>query len=181
MIKFCVLFIVFFSNSLFSQEAERKFVINLMEEGILEIKDRKTNQKKYDMSLIEIDFDTVKSSSYYFNENFRIYKFNLDKNNVKYDSSKFLALFNSSYCNTYILALDSENNSYKLLGFQKNDILFFLNATRKIFPDYRTKDILKFLKNNFNDLDFNCMYNSIKQEKFQEKCIKPCSDGIRSH
>lgn len=166
------------SPSFFSQEANKKFVLNLVEENIMEIQDQNTNQKNYD---IQLTLDTIQSSSYYLNENFKILKFNLVKNKVSYDSNKLSVFFNSSYCNTYILAIDSENNSYKLQGFQKNDILFLIYKIKEKLHYKSSKEVLKFLKENVEDIDFECMYKSLIEEKLSSKCIIPCSEGIRSH
>ncbi len=178
---YIIIVTVFLSNVLFSQTGDKKFIMNLIEDGVLTIQDKNSTEKYYNPDYISIQFDTIKTSSVYLDENFKILKFNLEKNNVEYDRNKFVALFNSSYCDTYILAVDSEKNSYKLSGFSKNDLLYFMNSIKKIFHDKNSKYILNFLKDNFQELDFDCIYKNLKNENFEEKCIKPCSDGIRSH
>lgn len=174
-------FTIFISSFHFSQTVNEKFTMNLIEDGILTIQGKNDKNKYYNPELINIQFDTIKTSSIYLDENFKILKFNLQKNGVEYDRDKLVALFNSSFCDTYVLAIDSENNSYKLSGFSKNDFLYFMNSIKKIFHDKSSKYILNYLKDNIQEIDFDCIYKSVKNEKFDIKCMVPCSEGIRSH
>ncbi|MCA6069498.1 hypothetical protein JI747_020245 [Chryseobacterium sp. RG1] len=172
---------IFISSFYFSQTVKEKLTINLIEDGILTIQGKNDKNKYYDPELINIQFDTVKTSSIYLDENFKILKFNLKKNNVEYNRDKLVVLFNSSFCETYILAIDSENNSYKLSGFSKNDLLYFINSIKKIFHDKSSKYVLTYLKDNIQEIDFDCIYKSLKNEKFDSRCIISCAEGIRSH
>ncbi|WP_336703377.1 hypothetical protein [Chryseobacterium indologenes] len=178
---YILVFTIFISSFSFSQTVNEKFKINLIEDGILTIQDKNNKNKYYNPELINMQFDTVKTTSIYLDENFRILKFNLKKNKVEYDRDKLVALFNSSFCDTYVLAIDSENNSYKLSGFSKNDLLYFINSIKKIFHDKSSKYVLTYLKDNIQEIDFDCIYKSLKNEKFDNRCIMSCSEGIRSH
>lgn len=181
--KKLVTFISFFTfNIIFCQnrDDEKIFISSLINDNILSLQSKENKERIYSSDLIKISLDTLNNDSYYLGTSFKFYKFNLAKNSIEYGSN-IEALFNSSYCEEYILAIDSNKNNYKLTGFRKNDIIYFIEAVKKKFHDKTTKDILKFLKNNITDIDFECIYKSFKNDNFEAKCIKPCSDEIRTH
>jgi len=169
-------------NIIFCQnrDDEKIFISSLVNDNILSLQNKENKERIYSTDLIKITLDTLANDSYYLGTSFQFYKFNLGKNNIKYDDN-IEALFNSSYCEEYILAIDSSKNNYKLTGFRKNDIIYFIEAVKKKFHDKTTKDILKFLKSNIKDIDFECIYKNVKNENFEAKCVKPCSDEIRTH
>jgi archaellum component FlaG (FlaF/FlaG flagellin family) len=177
---FFIIVLILISNCLFSQTQNKIFLSNLLSERIIEIKDKINNKESYNIDNINIGLDSLSTSDYSSNY-IKLYKFSLGKNSLNYDNNKFRILFNSSYCKSYVIAIDSENNSYKLSGFQKNDILYFVNMIKKKFNYKTSVDALKFLKNNIDDFDFDCIYKSVKEEKLDSKCVIPCSEGISSH
>ncbi len=160
------------------------FISYLAQENIIAIKDTVTkrfvNDFKY-LDTIEIELDTIVEIPSVLN--LILYKFQLGKNKIKIKSSNKKILFNCSSCDTYIIAINSENkNSYRLKGFNGNDLLFLLKEINKnLYKKRRNGKIVKELQTFTNEVDFICIYESIIKEKLDSKCLKPCKDAKPLH
>ncbi len=160
------------------------FISYLAQENIIAIKDTVTkrfvNDFKY-LDTIEIELDTIVEIPSVLN--LILYKFQLGKNKIKIKSSNKEILFNCSSCNTYIIAINSENkNSYRLKGFNGNDLLFLLKEINKnLYKKRRNGELVKELQTFTNEVDFICIYESIIKEKLDSECLKPCKDAKPLH
>lgn len=103
------------------------------------------------------------------------------------DESKYLSL--SCWMNgSYILAINQKTGaSYRLKGFDINDFLGFLSEFKVLYFNNNSKKLknLKFFnKYKVEDLDFNCLYEGLRNEKLnieKYECLKKCSEPIKLH
>ncbi len=160
------------------------FISYLAQENIIVIKDTVTkrfvNDFKY-LDSIEIELDTIVEIPGVLN--FILYKFQLGKNKIKIKSSNKEILFNCSFCETYIIAVDSENNnSYRLKGFNGNDLLFLLKEINKnSYKERHYSKIVKELQSFTDKVDFICIYESLIKGKLDSECLKPCKEAKPLH
>ncbi len=141
---------------------------------------RFVNDFKY-LDSIEIELDTIVEIPGVLN--FILYKFQLGKNKIKIKSSNKEILFNCSFCETYIITVDSENNnSYRLKGFNGNDLLFLLKEINKnSYKERHYSKIVKELQSFTDKVDFICIYESLIKGKLDSECLKPCKEAKPLH
>lgn len=82
----------------------------------------------------------------------------------------------------FVLAIQKDTYKiYRIMGFDTNDFLFFLEDFKKTYRDKFFKKISSkyFLKNYFvNELDFNCIYNGLKSKNMDFNkfpCLRNCN------
>jgi hypothetical protein len=153
--------------------------LHFIEEKILVISDKKTQEVKYDADLVEIQVDNL--GNYY--SDIMFYKFELGRNKVNVENEKLDVFFNSSSCNEYIIAFNLQNNrSYRLKGFYGNDLL---SLVRDIDSSSTVRKKIKNIIDELDDLligvNFNDIFKAIKRFDFTADCLKSCTQPKEAH
>lgn len=105
-------------------------------------------------------------------------KTNLDT--IKY---KYLELYFGTLTK-YIIGINKNGKSYRLMGFENNDFLGFVNDYIEEYNSMNDKkiDTKQFLKNYFvEELDFNCLYKGLRENIVDRKkypCLKRVQDPL---
>lgn len=176
--KIIITFLVllpFKKNAQSNSDVGRSFLLHFLQENIL-ILENDANEKKYDVENLIIDVDSI--GAYYTDIVF--YKFVLGKNIIRDKEEKMKISFNSSSCNEYILAYDSINNfTFRLKGFNGNDLLFLLDDIKKVsFIKRTSKKILSELSEINIGINFHELYKALINLNFDSPSLKKCSDPI---
>lgn len=90
----------------------------------------------------------------------------------------------TQYCsNEYVLAFNINNyTSYRLKGFNGNDLLFLLRDISRISSSKISSKKLLLSLNNLNiGVDFTGIYKALLKLDFDADCLKTCSDGKEAH
>lgn len=178
--KYFFTFIILIASiNLFSQENPKQiFARHLLIENILLIKDNR-QERLYDSNLVKMEIDTLNS----FYSNFDFYRFTLGKNKVTSVSEDNSVLFSSSSCKEYIIAVNNfDNSSYKLKGFNTNDLLFLLRDIKKLPQhDKSYNQIIKDLDGLNLGVNFKKIFKDIRNMKFDTAELKPCSHPLILH
>lgn len=168
------------SVNIFSQErVNHIFTQHLLMDNVL-ILENKQQERLYDSSFIELEIDTLSSLF----SNFEFYRFIVGKNKVVTSSENLFISFSSSSCKEYIIAFNNfEKKSYKLKGFNTNDLLFLISEIKKMsYEEYNSyKQIIRDLDELNIGINFKKTYNDILNLKLDSHNLKPCSDPRISH
>lgn len=173
--------LLMFSSIVYSQENEvqNKFILHLLNEDILIVKNEQ-NDRNFDPEKLNIELDTL-DSNHYVDVLFLKFKFGESSINVK--DNKLEINYNNSSCNEYVLAYNIVNrNSYRLKGFNGNDLLFLIkdleglsytpNTIKKIVADLNELNI---------GIDFKAIYKALMRLDFNAECLRTCSEGKEAH
>lgn len=170
------IFVVVFTTT-YSQEVKpnKSFLLKLIDENVLIIKNKSDKKFMYDTDLVNIQLDTLAR----YGSDIIFYKFKLGKNEVKILSDDIDVGFKMSICNEYIFAYNIENKrTYKIKGFFGNDLLFLINTIKKSSSDKKSVNrVLKELTALNFGLDFCKMYKSLISFNFNDPNLIICSDG----
>ncbi|MDD3005395.1 hypothetical protein [Flavobacterium sp.] len=169
------------SLNMYSQinDARNNFVIRLLEENILTIENDQ-NEKNFDPQKVEIEVDTL-NSNYFVDILFLKFKFN--QNKLIVTDQNFKLGFSSSSCDEYILAYNTKDHrSYRLKGFNGNDLLFLLRDLEKLsYISSSPKKIVSELHFLNIGIDFKSIYKALMKLDFEAECLKACIDGKVAH
>jgi hypothetical protein len=178
--KIVLIIIVLCTNSLFSQNItiRNQFIIksHLLQEGALSIKDDTTMNTVYRFNLIDsISIKLTAQQVFVYNSNYDFYDFHLNDSTVSIKSKH--RIVSSMFCDRFIIAIKKgTGESYRLKGFNGNDLLFLLsdiskNTSTKKRPKF--KKILKELESLYIALDFICIYKSL-MTGLNDECLQSC-------
>ncbi|KGO92219.1 hypothetical protein [Flavobacterium subsaxonicum] len=174
--KIILIVLIISSSKIYSQTnstVERSFSQHLIQENILILE--KDNNIIHDPDLISIKLDTI--GSYYIDIIFLKFKVG---NRINKVNDKLNISFNSSSCNEFILAYNVWNyKSYRLKGFNGNDLLFLIRDINKLsYRDYKTSKLLRELNELNLGLNFKDLYRALSKFDFDAECLKQCTDPV---
>ena len=91
--------------------------------------------------------------------------------------------FSSSSCTDYILGFNiNSQTTYRLKGFNGNDLLFLIRDINNISSSKSSSKKLLLSLNDLNiGLDFSAIYKALLNLNFEAECLKICSDGKEAH
>lgn len=130
---------------------------------------------------VDIKLDLLKSRG--FNETIKFYYLDADKNiSLKidpYSNKDFFFQFHMGFYTTYVLCVNIKNGkSYRILGFDGNDFLDFIND----YTNDKEISVKQFFKSCWvNGVDFECLYKGLKdreENRYKYPCLKRVSDPI---
>lgn len=176
-----LLFILYSLSFLDSNDKnlDRLFITCLYQDNIISLSNG-MDPLEY-INSINIDLDSIGGNNFY---SLKLVKFTLGKNEIKLNINDDIEiLFNSSSCNEYVIAYDYTNKlCYKLKGFNNNDLLFLLrDLNKKNYQKKKYKQLLSDLSLITNEIDFNCIYKSLKGLDMEAGCLKSCSEPLPAH
>ena len=94
----------------------------------------------------------------------------------------------NKYVGQFVLALNkTTNKSYRLIGFNGNDFMMFLEDFKEEFYKKRKERLSnkQFLKSyHVSDIDFNCLFDGLRGkdlDRTKYPCLIRCSDPITIH
>ncbi len=174
-IVFLATFLISYSQN---NNIQKSFLLRFYEEEILIVKD-KQNKSIYDIDKLNIKIDTLAE----YGANVVICKFVFGENRIKSLDENLNITYNSSSCRDYIMAYDVFNKTtYRLQGFNGNDLLFLIKDIREsAYNDLPVKKILTRLNRSGAGLDFLAIYKALQKLDFDADCLKVCSDGKPAH
>ncbi len=169
-----------FSINIYSQEnikSNTSFKLHLLKEGIMILNNN--NDLLFRPDLIKIELDTIGD----YNTDVLFLRFKLGENLVHSLDEDIEVYFNSSSCYEYIIAYNVNNHrSYRLKGFNGNDLLFMLRDINISSNSKKSYKRLLIKLNNLNiGLNFKNIYKALLNFKFESECLKVCSDGKDAH
>ena len=151
--------------------------------------------KKFDQ-VVEINLDTVAYKLYDIDLHFyflKLYDLNNNKftrnlsynRNVSSDELKNLVIPVGKFIQHYVIVISSKTGrSYRLSGFNGNDLLAFLSDFKEEYKakHYTSLSTKKFLKEfHVPDLDFDCLFQGLKAKEIDRDkypCLMQCSEPI---
>lgn len=171
-----------YSINIYSQEiikSNTSFKLHLLKEGIMILNKKNNNNLLFRPDLIKIGLDTVGD----YNTDVLFLRFKLGENLVHSLDENIEVYFNSSSCDEYIMAYNVNNyRSYRLKGFNGNDLLFMLRDINTSSNSKKSYKRLLVKLNNLNiGLNFKDIYKALLNFKFETECLKVCSDGKDAH
>jgi hypothetical protein len=178
---FIILTLLLLSNarSQSNEIIQKEFFLHFLEEDILTFKDAAGKKDVYDSKKVEIDFDTIGT---YTRPYILFLRFDANKNQIKVKDKESEVLLNTTSCSEYLLAITSEGNSYRLKGFNGNDLLFMLKEIHEqSYPQIPYKKILLELNNGNMDINFKAIYKALMNLDFNSKWLKPCNEAKPAH
>lgn len=177
LITLCVYNLNMFSQT--SKNIGTAFGLHFVEEGIMVLNNRSNKNILYNTDLINIEVDTLNN----YNTDILFYRFKLGKNEVQSLDESIEISFNSSSCNEYILAFNINSRiSYRLKGFNGNDLLFLLRDINNLSSfKISSKKLLLSLNNLDVGVDFIAIYKALIKLDFEAECLKVCTDGKEAH
>ncbi|OYQ49256.1 hypothetical protein CHU92_00405 [Flavobacterium cyanobacteriorum] len=166
----------------FSQEKPNindAFGLRFIEERVIVLNKKNDKSVLNNPNLISIEVDSLNT----YNSDILFYRFKLGKNKVQLLDESIEISINSSSCNEYILALNINNyTSYRLKGFNGNDLLFLLRDINRLSSSkISSKKLLLSLSNLNIGVDFSGIYKALLSLDFEAECLKTCSDGKEAH
>lgn len=177
LIVLCVYNLNVFSQT--SKSISTTFALHFVEEGIMVLNNESDKNIFYNTDLVNIEVDTLNN----YNAEILFFKFKLGKNKVQSQDKNTEITFNSSSCNDYILGFNINNQtSYRLKGFNGNDLLFLLRDINNLSSYKSSSKKLLLSLNDLNiGLDFSAIYKALLNLNFEAECLKACSDGKPAH
>lgn len=180
--KLILIFFIGFTFQTFSQvndKIKKAFALRLIEEEILVIEDKYSKEILLDPNLVNVEVSFL--GQYY--SDIVFYDFKVGENKIDTNDNKLSIFFNSSSCNTYILAFNLDNNrSYRIKGFYGNDLLFLIKDIYEVDTERKNvKNIINELDNLDVNVDFKSIFNAIKKFDFNADCLKACSEPKEAH
>lgn len=180
--SFLLILLSIYNTIGFSQEKpdiNNAFGLRFLEERIIVLNKKNDKSVLNNPNLIRIEVDSLNN----YNSDILFYRFQLGKNKAQPLDENIEISFKSSSCNEYVLAFNINNyTSYRLKGFNGNDLLFLL---RDINRTLSSKTSSKKLLSSLNDLnigvDFKGIYRALLSLDFEAECLKTCSDGKEAH
>lgn len=180
--NFILIISLTFGFNCFSQtnsKLEVSFLLHFLEERILVIETKSDKQKMFSPEKISISIDTLG----YYGSDFIFCKFKIGKNSIKATDTKVEIYFNSSSCTEYVLAFNSiDNSSYRLKGFNGNDLFFLLKDIKR---ESINRNFIKQVLHELNDLnlgiDFHKIYTALKRMDFDSNLLKTCINPKEAH
>lgn len=171
-----------FNLNVFSQINKKvvtAFCLHFVEEGIMVLNNKSNNDILYNIDLVNIEVDTLNN----YNADIVFFKFKLGKNKVQSLDDSMEVSFNSSSCSEYVLAYNIYSyHSYRLKGFNGNDLLFLLRDIKNSSSSQSSSKKILLSLNNLNiGLDFMAIYKALLKLNFEADCLKVCSDGKVAH
>lgn len=168
--------------NVFSQKKDivnDKFGLHFIQEKIVIIKNTTDDKILYDLSFINLEVDSLNN----YDSEIVFYKFKLGSNKVNILNNQIDVSFTSNSCNEYILAFNLRNEtSYRLKGFNGNDLLFLLRDINYIYnPKKKYKNLLSSLNNLKIGLDFKAIYKDLLNLDFESENLKVCSEPLAAH
>lgn len=168
--------------NVFSQNNEivnNAFGLHFIQEKIMLIKNTTDSTILQNANLINIEVDSLNN----YNSEIVFYKFKLGTNKVNILNNQIDVSFNSNSCGEYILAFNLRNEiSYRLKGFNGNDLLFLLRDINYVYnPKKKHKNLLSSLNNLKIGLDFKAIYNDLLNLDFESENLKVCSEPLAAH
>ena len=153
----------------------------LLGEGIVELRNIKDNKRIYNADILYLETEEIGHYEGYLT--FHRYKIGENRISVT-DKNVKLGLVTSS-CYEYIIAHDIESNkSFRLKGFNSNDLFFLIESINKHSYEGKrsAKKILKDLNEYVDiDIDFIKLFEAIKKMKFDSEYLIKCIDGKPAH
>lgn len=180
--SFLLILLLIYNTIGFSQgkpNINNAFGLRFIEERIVVLNNNNNNNVLNNPNLISIEVDSLNN----YNSDILFYKFKLGKNKVQPLDESIEISFNSSSCNEYVLAFNINNyTSYRLKGFNGNDLLFLLRDISSISSSKISSKKLLLSLNNLNiGVDFTGIYKALLKLDFEAECLKTCSDGKEAH
>lgn len=180
--KNLLIILLIYNISGFSQEnlnVNNTFSSRFIEERIVLINKKNDKSVLNNSNLISIEVDSLNN----YNSDILFYRFKIGKNKIQPLDENIEISFNSSSCNEYVLAFNLNNySSYRLKGFNGNDLLFLLRDINRLSSSKISSKKLLLLLNNLNiEVDFTGIYKALLNLDFEADCLKTCSDGKEAH
>jgi hypothetical protein len=179
--KIIILVIIVNALNVFSQKknVSNAFGLHFIQEKILIMKNTIDDKISYDLNFINIEVDSLNN----YDSEIVFYRFKLGSNIVNILNNKIDVSFTSNSCDEYILAFNLRNEtSYRLKGFNGNDLLFLLRDINYIYnPKKKYKNLLSSLNNLKIGLDFKAIFNDLLNLDFESENLKVCSKPIAAH
>jgi hypothetical protein len=179
--KIIILVIIVNAFNVFSQKnnVSNTFGFHFIQEKILIIKNTTDDKISYDLNFINIEVDSLNN----YDSEIVFYKFKLGSNKVNILNNQIDVSFNSNSCNEYILAFNLRNEtSYRLKGFNGNDLLFLLRDINYIYnPRKKYKNLLSSLNNLKIGVDFKAIHKDLLNLDFESENLKVCSEPLAAH
>ena len=179
LIVLCIYNLNMFSQKRINATTATAFGLHFVGEEIMVVNNRSDKSILYGTDLINIEVDTLNN----YNTDILFLKFKLGKNKVHSLDESTEVYFNSSSCNEYILAFNITNHSsYRLKGFNGNDLLFLLRDINNLSSSKSSTKKLLLSLNNLNiGINFTDIYKALLNLNFEAECLKVCSDGKEAH
>lgn len=179
----CLSYSTFFysqnGNDQNENDINRTFALNFLNENVLILKNIGESNRIYNPDIVKIEVESLGN----YNSNISFYKFELGKNKIIPLDKKLDITLQMSSCQEYVIAFNIENHkSYRIKGFDTNDLLFLIrDVDKSLYKRKKVKNILKELNDLSTKVDFICIYNSLKKMNFDSECLKDCIDGKKSN
>ena len=164
-----------------NQNANQYFKSCLLGEGIVELRNIKDNKRIYNADILYLETEEIGNYEGYLT----FYRYKIGENEISVTDKDVNLGLVASMCKEYIIAHDIESNkSFRLKGFNSNDLFFLIESINKHSYEGKrsAKKILKDLNEFVDiDIDFIKLFKAIKKMKFDSEYLIKCIDGKPAH